>query len=229
MWGFFKSKEDKIRDAFRKVKEDLSKFELKISALFYENNFIKKQVTQINEKFSELLSHYVNAVHSYNELHLKHSTESDNLRKQLEIISEEMQSLKRDLKEMSTKIIELVKFSYTLKHEFEEIRRNSVSKEELEKEINSILEKRNTQKNQFREIEKENIQISVAEQQLLEILSHLSNEYGQYIPVSTLLDELYKGDRKKASTLSTYLANLEKKGIIKRERKGRESYVYLNL
>ncbi len=70
-------------------------------------------------------------------------------------------------------------------------------------------------------------ELTSTEKQLLLVLSHLSTEYNNDIPIQSIIEEFYNGDKRKASTLSAYLSHLEHVGIISKTRRGRETSVSL--
>ncbi|MEM4396086.1 MAG: hypothetical protein QXR30_00260 [Candidatus Woesearchaeota archaeon] len=229
MWGLFKRDSDeKIKESFKKVKDDMNKLDLKINAILYEHNFFKKSINATSEKLSNLIQHYSEAITKYNQMHSTHHTNISQLNKEIESLREEVVNLKNTMNLYVEKLVDVVKFELKLKEDIEKlIKLNSQLDEIIDKKINEKL-------SAYIEEEKttisdaDNVNLSVPEQQIVSFLLQLSNEYGQYIPVSALLDEVYKGDKRKASTLSTYLSSLERKGIIRRERRGRLSFIIFN-
>ncbi len=213
LWGIFdKNREQKLKEAFDKIKKDIKALELKLNSFLFEKNYLSKQVKTLTSSFNSLLAHYKNAILQYNNLHSQHNMKFDEMHKELE-------QIKKLLKIMIEKLNETQKNQTLLDQKIEKAFSLYSS---LNAKINGLFKKPKLTK-----IKTPNIDLSESEKKILAILRSLKNEYGSNIPVSVLLDEIYKGDRRKASTLSNYLNRLEQKGLIKRERKGRMSYVLI--
>ncbi len=216
LWDFFgKSKDQKLKEAFDKIKKDIKSLELKLNSFLFEKEYLSNQIKNVSNAFNSLLEHYKNAIIQYNNLHSNHKT-------QIQAMEQELVQIKQLLKKIVKKL-----------NETQEVQKNLSLKidksfqlyEELNKKIRSFNIKQEHVRNKSET--HHDIELSDSEKKILAILQSLKNEFGNNIPVGVLLDEIYKGDRRKASTLSNYLNRLEQKGLIKRERKGRLSYVLI--
>lgn len=246
--------ENKVENSFKKVKEDIDKLDLMIKAIRYEKDYIKRNQGEIKDTLKKLIEHYSSAIKSYNSLHNSHDEriknietnisemknifneisvffekeekEKDERAKQLDTIMKENQNLKKEVYRLKSAIAAYIRSN----NETMEAVINKIK--EAEKNPQPITKPRiipeNTQKthqtNIFASLRNE---LTGTEKQLLVVLSHLSTEFNNEIPIRAIIDEFYNGDKRKASTLSTYLTHLEKSGIIEKEKIGRETSISL--